>query len=160
MKPVVSLKGGKTLSKKLRDMTRQMTSQGRVLIGVPKAAGAYEDGTPVALIAAVHEFGSSDGRVPERSFLRVPLRAKRKEISNVVRQQLPAVVNGDLQMSTLQHQVGAYAVGVVQQAIAEGIAPPNAPSTVARKGSSKPLIDTGHMRQSITYVVEGEGDGA
>jgi hypothetical protein len=31
---------------------------------------------------------------------------------------------------------------------------PNAPSTIRRKGSNRPLIDTGELRKSITYVVE------
>jgi hypothetical protein len=31
---------------------------------------------------------------------------------------------------------------------------PNAPFTVALKGSSTPLIDTGQLRQSITWSVE------
>jgi hypothetical protein len=31
---------------------------------------------------------------------------------------------------------------------------PNAPSTIKRKGSDKPLIDKGDLRKSITYVVE------
>lgn len=35
--------------------------------------------------------------------------------------------------------------------------PPNAPSTIARKGSDKRNIDTGQLRRSITYVVRMEG---
>lgn len=31
---------------------------------------------------------------------------------------------------------------------------PNAPATIARKGSSKPLIDTGNLRASFTYQVK------
>lgn len=31
---------------------------------------------------------------------------------------------------------------------------PNTPGTIARKGSDKPLIDTGAMRRAITHVVE------
>jgi hypothetical protein len=31
---------------------------------------------------------------------------------------------------------------------------PNVPSTIRAKGSDKPLIDTGELRKSITYVVE------
>ena len=31
---------------------------------------------------------------------------------------------------------------------------PNSPKTIKRKGSDSPLIDTGEMRKSITYVVE------
>ncbi|GED34029.1 hypothetical protein P9G84_22380 [Brevibacillus centrosporus] len=33
--------------------------------------------------------------------------------------------------------------------------PPNSPITEERKGSDKPLIDTGDLRKAITYVVKG-----
>jgi hypothetical protein len=35
--------------------------------------------------------------------------------------------------------------------------PPNSPLTVAEKGSDKPLIDTGELRKSITYVIRDKG---
>lgn len=35
--------------------------------------------------------------------------------------------------------------------------PENAPATVGHKGSDAPLIDTGEMRKSITYVVKEKG---
>ena len=42
----------------------------------------------------------------------------------------------------------------IQETIAEGVDPPNAPRTIYEKGSSRTLISTGQLRQSITYVVE------
>lgn len=36
---------------------------------------------------------------------------------------------------------------------------PNKPSTIKRKGSDRPLIDTGELRKSVTYVVAGEDSG-
>ncbi len=48
-----------------------------------------------------------------------------------------------LEVSALKFQ------GQMQQRIADGIDPPNAESTVARKGSSTPLIDTGELRSSV-----------
>ena len=36
--------------------------------------------------------------------------------------------------------------------------PPNAPSTVAKKGFNKPLVDIGDMLRSTTYRVRMEGD--
>jgi hypothetical protein len=50
--------------------------------------------------------------------------------------------------------IGAQAVGFCRDAIANGIAPANAPSTIKRKGSATPLIDQGHLRNAITHVVE------
>ena len=34
---------------------------------------------------------------------------------------------------------------------------PNAESTIKKKGSDQPLIDTGYMRQSVNYVVKRRG---
>ena len=47
--------------------------------------------------------------------------------------------------------------GLVQETIKEGEFSPNAPSTIKKKGSDKPLIDTGHMRQSVMTVVDRKG---
>lgn len=49
--------------------------------------------------------------------------------------------------------IGQIAVGKVQDYMTNLSAPPNAKSTVAKKGSSNPLIDTGALRQSVTYSI-------
>jgi phage gpG-like protein len=103
------------------------------------------------VIAATHEFGA--GNIPERSFLRVPLRANQDAYAAIFKRGLPQVISGQLTAGQIMEQVGARAAADSQEAISAGIAPPNAPSTIARKGSSKPLIDTGRLRQSITYEV-------
>lgn len=48
-----------------------------------------------------------------------------------------------------------YQASEVVKRIASKAAPPNAPLTVAIKGSSKPLRDTGLLESSIAYRVEG-----
>lgn len=53
-------------------------------------------------------------------------------------------------------KVGVYAKGIIQQEISDGDFAANAPSTVARKGFDKPLIDTGHMRQSVNFEIKGK----
>jgi hypothetical protein len=42
----------------------------------------------------------------------------------------------------------------IVQSIVSTNSPPNAPSTVRRKGFDKPLIDTGVMQRSVDFVVE------
>lgn len=74
MKINTEVRGGEKLAKKLKQIQDRLTSKKRVLIGLPAGSGVYEDGAPIAVIGAVQEFGSADGRIPERSFLRVPLR--------------------------------------------------------------------------------------
>lgn len=154
MKLQTSVSGGDRLGTRLRQIREDFEKNRSVLVGVPAGTGSYEDGAPIAVIAAVQEFGSADGVVPERSFLRAPLRQNVEDFRAIWRALIPKVVRGELTMHQMMSQIGAKAAGVSQEAIESGIAPANAPSTVARKGSSKPLIDSGALRQSITYIVE------
>jgi len=50
-------------------------------------------------------------------------------------------------------RLGSVAVGDVQRTIRDIKQPPNAPSTIRKKGSDNPLIDTGRLRQSIEYAI-------
>lgn len=153
MRPQVQVSGGNKIGHKLREIRQRLAKQD-VFVGLPQGSGQYEDGTPIAVIGAVQEFGSADGNIPERSFLRVPLRANQELFAKIFREMLPKVVNGELDMFQMLSMVGQRAAATSQEAISAGIMPPNAPSTVRQKGSSTPLVDTGFLRQSITYVVK------
>ncbi len=156
MKPKVQVSGGNRISQRIKAIQDRLRKNSGVYVGVPASAGEYEEsGEKIATIAAVHEFDSADGRIPERSFLRVPLRRNQQDFAKVIAGSLPGVLDGTLSMVQLMDQVGARAASASQEAISAGIPPANAPSTIEQKGSSKPLIDTGRLRQSITWVVEG-----
>ena len=71
---------------------------------------------------------------------------------------MPDVIEKDLDIRSIQALVGELCVGNIVQKISEGVAPPNAPSTIKSKGSSTPLVDTGAYRQSITYVIAPSGE--
>jgi hypothetical protein len=43
----------------------------------------------------------------------------------------------------------------LQDSIRELNSPPLAESTIKRKGFDKPLVDTGHMQNSVDYAVDG-----
>ena len=52
-------------------------------------------------------------------------------------------------------RIGQVVVGLVKKRIAEGIEPGNAPSTLEKKApKTKPLIDSGQLRSSITHEVK------
>ncbi|MCY1185956.1 hypothetical protein D9M73_267810 [compost metagenome] len=67
---------------------------------------------------------------------------------------IPKVLSGEMTMRILLEQMGNLAEGHVKQEITDLKDPPNAKSTIAKKGSDNPLIDSGHMRQSIRYVID------
>jgi len=154
----VKVSGGTKIASRVAEMKRKFRDAPTVLVGVPKSAGNYDDGVHTATVAAVQEFGSSDGRIPERSFLRSGIADSEQGIKKLYDKMMPDVISKDLNIDVIQSLVGEFVVGNIVQKISEGIEPANAPSTIKRKGSSTPLIDTGHLRQSITYVLAPSGE--
>lgn len=154
MKLKAEVRGGNQLAKKLRQIQDRLTSKKRVLVGLPASSGVYEDGAPLVVIGAVHEFGSANGRIPERSFLRVPLRQNADNLKKGFASLAGKVSRGEISAFQMLDQIGARAAGYCKEAIEAGIQPPNAESTIKRKGSATPLIDKGILRNAITHVVE------
>ena len=130
----------------------------QVLVGVPEGAGQYEDGQNFATIAAVNNFGSADGRIPERNFMQSAINENQAVYKRLAQFELPKVGQGILTMDRLLNVLGVLAVGHIQEKIADGPFVANADSTKQAKGSDTPLIDTGSMRQSIGYVLPEAGD--
>lgn len=106
------------------------------------------------LIAAVtNEFGSDDGRIPERSWMRSTFAAKNDEWAELAALlAADAMDGGSFQLSTWANRLGEHMVGDLALAMTDLRDPPNAPSTIKRKGSDNPLIDTGRTRLAITYT--------
>ncbi len=142
----------------LKGLEERMQKDGLVLVGVPKGAGAYEDGLTIATVAAVDNFGSADGRIPARPFLAPAVENGTPEYRRLVEVMLPKVMSGEMEMQTLLAQMGQLAEGHVKQQITDLRTPPNAQSTIDKKGSDNPLIDTGALRQSIRYVIDDGTD--
>lgn len=109
---------------------------------------------PLAVIAAIHEFGLGD--MPQRSFLRSAYDENLPVIDKMIQRVANGAVFG-LGTNAALNQLGNVVQGIVQRKIVDGPFVPNSPATIKRKKSSKPLIDTGHLRQSIRYVIERKG---
>lgn len=105
-------------------------------------------------VAIIHEFGA--GPIPARSFIRATLDEKRAEIIKLQVALAQQVLLGKLTAAQALAQLGAKVASMCQARIVAGIAPPLAASTLRRKGAkSTPLIQTGQLRSSITFAVEG-----
>jgi hypothetical protein len=127
-----------------------------IAVGLPKekVGGAiYEDGQTIISVGAQHEYGVG---VPRRSFLRVPFIKKSRDISEKLRKGFELIAEKGYTAEKSLNLVGAYVTNVSKGAFTSrgyGTWTPNKPSTIAAKGSSQPLIDTGTLRNSITWVV-------
>lgn len=156
--PDVSLIGKQQVEEALRKLAEKLQGATRVLVGVPKGAGVYEDGLTIATIAAVNNFGSADGHIPARPFLQPAIEKGAPQYQRLAEVMIPKVLTGEMDMTMLLEQMGQLAEGHVKQEITDLDTPPNAQSTIDRKGSSSPLIDTGALRQSIRYVIDDSGE--
>lgn len=115
------------------------------------AAYAGGDGATVLEVAMWNEFGA--GHVPERSFIRAWFDENEDACGRAVVAMMRAVLAGRYTSKQAVELLAQRFVAEIQRRMAQGIPPPNAPSTVAAKGSDKPLIDTGQLRSSISYLV-------
>lgn len=122
----------------------QQTGKLEVRVGI-----LGNDDSELATYVRANEFGTS--RIPERSYLRSTM-VKPSAIKRIVQAGV-ALTKPGADTKTVLEVVGVVAVGEVQEQIRRGDYVPNAPSTIARKGSAKPLIDTGRLIQSIGYEV-------
>jgi hypothetical protein len=115
---------------------------------------AHGDGMTTATVAASHEFGIG---VPQRAMLATTIDDKGSELVELAGK----VYAGPLFQGTLDAEralgiVGEAAQAAIQAKIRDGDPSwaPLSPATIKRKKSSKPLIDTGQMIQSVRYKVE------
>lgn len=144
----------------------------------------YEDGTPVAYVAAINEYGVPERSLPARPFMRPTASKKKTEWAETAATLSKRMVDGTLQPRDVYDLLGAKAATDIVKTIDSITAPPLSPITLgARKYRSegkevtgatigeiarkikdgtldvsgvpnKPLIDTNLMRNSIENIVE------
>lgn len=112
----------------------------------------YADGTPVAYVATIHEFGT--GRIPARPFMRPAVATYGAGWMELLAQGARAAMAGSVSPAAALEMVTLRAAGDVAKSIQAVTSPPLSAVTIKRKGHAKPLVDTGQMIQSVTGKVE------
>ena len=145
----------KLLSKYTKELEKLAGSE--VVVGIPATKNKQyngEDGQNITLaeLGAIHEYGVPENGIPQRSFLRVPLQTNLDVLYKSLDKNLKfSKTNTNQALGKL----GAKGVSIVLEAFkssGNGTWSPLKPST--RKGTgAKPLIDTGQLRQSMTFKI-------
>lgn len=161
----------RNLGAALRDLTMQS-----VYVGIPGDKGKH-DGSELtnAEIGYIHETGSPKGNIPARPFLTPGIRAVQPQIVQQLRDAgqaaLAANSNG---VKQAYEKAGLLAQNAVRAQFVDNDWPPLAESTLDRhpvterddagkpskhgksrreRGAINPLLDSGQLRKSVTYVV-------
>lgn len=148
----------KIVRKKHKQLPKSINGPRRVKVGFP--AGAADAGNIQK--AVWQEFGTRGGAsgggwggpIPERPFMRNAVSGNSGKWKGMLRSSGAKILLGDAPMAGELSDLGAAGKSDIQAEIDALMSPPNAPATIALKGSSKPLIDTGAMKAAVTFEVE------
>ncbi|MGG3012293.1 hypothetical protein ABEO98_22765 [Brevibacillus parabrevis] len=105
----------------------------------------------------IQSFGSPLWQSPPRPVIEPAIEHNKDVIATQLRNVMQTALDGQ----NLEPEL--HKAGLMGQNFARGWFtnpannwPPNSPSTVKKKGSNQPLINTGELRKSITYVIREE----
>jgi hypothetical protein len=104
----------------------------------------------------IHSHGSPLWQIPPRPVLEPAIKDCKDKIAKRLTKAFKAAIQGDkVEMERWFDSAGMYAEKYSRNWFEnpKNHWPPNAPSTIARKGSDVPLIDTGELRKAIKHVI-------
>ena len=102
-------------------------------------------------IAIYNHFGTR--HIPARPFMADCAEQNAAQIDEAQRRVVYRVLDG-ANVDAMLHQLGNWYRDVQRAHIRHGNWVPNAPATIRRKGSDRPLIDTGQLVASVGYEVD------
>lgn len=144
----------------------QALDASQALVGIPADTAGRSDG-PInsAAIGYILETGDPAQNLPARPFLVPTIWRIRSDLAKRARKTIDAVTSGkpgaEQRVSQGLNALGLLASQAVRRTIDAGDFAPLAPSTIYRRQNRRvaprsgehPLIDTGQLRSSITYVI-------
>lgn len=119
-------------------------------VGLFEGEDHPESDLSIAQIGAVHEYGTRDGTIPERSFLRRTHDEKRTVYARRLDDAYGRILAGQARLVSVLMAFAERVASDVRRTITAVSEPPLKPATIrAKGGKSNPLIDTGTMRASV-----------
>lgn len=136
-----------------RDFGNQLsfrkTRNGGVLVKESQGRGKNRSGAK----SEIYFFLVRQVKIPERSFIRSTFDEEQTKWTRYVSQLLGKVFVGDITPNEMFERIGQRMVRDIQKKIRSIHSPAESPMTMRTKKVSNPLIDSGRMRQSVTYKV-------
>lgn len=129
----------------------RMINRRAVKVGIQ--AGPASDGVQVVDYAIFNEFGTE--HIPARPFMRHTADTQERPLQEYTRRLIGPMLEGQRSVDQVLHSVGQWYQRAMQSTVrnSRSWAEPNAPSTIALKGSSLPLRDHGVLLGAIRYEI-------
>ncbi len=167
MRPRVKVidRGWKRIQREMKNIDKSHVNVGVISGGGEKGYSAHRDvpskrkgsgkssEIDIARLAAVHEFGVPSKRIASRPFVKMAFLRFKPAIFRKTESLLKKIYKRMTVADALE-ELGLFHQRNTRKIFTEGIFRANKPGTIKRKKSSRPLIDTGRLRQSIDYEVK------
>jgi len=145
---------------KITKLVNTLTEQ-YIYAGVPSDKDSRIDESEVnnAILAYINDRGSPANNIPARPFMEPGIELAKDKINAQLKKAGQYALDGKKsEMEQAFHRAGLIAQNSIRSVINAGIRPELAPGTLAArrragKTRTKPLIDTGQLRNSIIYAV-------
>lgn len=92
--------------------------------------------------------------IPERSFIRSGFDENEKDFFDYAKMRMNEALENDIDPNVMLDALGLELKGIIQTYTRDLRDPPDSPFTIANKGSSNPLVNTGQLLEHITYVID------
>ena len=138
----------KPLSKRIREMDGAYIAVG--------LAGPHPSGMDAGKLASILKDGTQDGRIPARDFLTPAVEAAAPAVRHALKTAASAALRGKDPRPAMQRGALAAHEHLIK-AIENFDTPPNAPSTIRKKGKDDPLVDSGALLD-LTFGEYALGD--
>lgn len=173
-------------------VTAKLESVVKELEGVEAQAGwfesaQYEDGTLVAYVAAIQEFGAPEQSIPPRPFMKPAVEDNKEELISQMKKGAKAVARGKLSATDMFDAIGEAMAGNISKAISQVDSPELSKITLALRkrrelglpvngkivgevaaqvdagtaelsSNTKPLNETGYMLATVSHKVKTNAD--
>jgi len=127
-----------------------------VKVGFPKESSETKstdsEGVSAVFKATSNNFGLG---IPKRPFMNIAFEKNKRDYRKIIIKSFKKIES--LDMVKFSNKLGIKAQGDVQKEIIALRSPANSEATIKAKKSSNPLINSGHMLQSVTYQVIDKG---
>ena len=179
----LTISGGAKLEATLREMAKKVAKKATLKVGFLEGA-TYPDGTPVAMVAAIQEYGAPSAGIPPRPFFRTMIAEKKGAWGDALGLCL---LESDYNPARAMAMMGQGISGQLQESIINLDEPALSPITLmlrkmfpvgktyektgkdvgkaaalvaagktAGDVSTKPLVWTGNLLDSVNYEVSEE----
>ena len=143
---------------------KQVKAKPYVKVGVlgkdfdkPKKGDDSKKPASLGEVAVYNEFGTSDGRIPARSFIGFTSDSKREAWADLSGTLKSKVLQGGMAPAKALGIMGLRIQADIQTRIRSDIPPPNAPSTIARKLEGTAGLKGRELANAMNKAFDGQG---